>query len=111
LSAIFDLALRQRVLVVLGFVILIVAGLSAFPSLNIEAYPDPTPSMVKVVTQVPGLCAEEVERYITIPIEIGTSGLPNLKQVRTNSLYSLRDKDALSPRQLVIRSSGEAYTP
>lgn len=85
------LALRQRVLVVLGFVLLIAAGAMAFRSLNIEAYPDPTPPMVDVITQVPGLSAEEVERYITIPIEIITSGLPNLKQVRSSSLYGLSD--------------------
>jgi cobalt-zinc-cadmium resistance protein CzcA len=91
MKAIVDLALRQRVLVVLAFVLLIIGGLGALRSLNIEAYPDPTPPMVNVVTQVPGLSAEEVERYITIPIEIGTSGLPYLKEVRTNSLYSLSD--------------------
>ncbi|GJD94072.1 efflux RND transporter permease subunit [Methylobacterium iners] len=91
MKAIVNLALRQRVLVVLAFVLLIIGGLGALRSLNIEAYPDPTPPMVNVVTQVPGLSAEEVERYITIPIEIGTSGLPYLKEVRTNSLYSLSD--------------------
>jgi cobalt-zinc-cadmium resistance protein CzcA len=91
MRGVVDLALRQRVLVVLAFVLLIAGGLGAFRSLNIEAYPDPTPPMVNVVTQVPGLSAEEVERYITIPIEIGTSGLPYLKEVRTNSLYGLSD--------------------
>lgn len=91
MNGIVGLALRQRVLVVLAFVVLLGAGSAAFRSLNIEAYPDPTPPLVNVITQVPGLSAEEVERYITIPIEIATSGLPNLKQVRTNSLYGLSD--------------------
>ena len=52
-----------------------VGGLLAFRQLNIEAYPDPTPPMVDVITQSPGLSAEEIERYITIPIETQTSAL------------------------------------
>src|ERR1700749_1879604 len=66
-------------------------GLIAFRQLNIEAYPDPTPPMVDVITQSPGLSAEEIERYITIPIETQTSGLRNLTSVRTISLYGLSD--------------------
>ena len=68
-----------------------VGGLFAFRQLNIEAYPDPTPPMVDIITQSPGLSAEEIERYITIPIETQTSALRNLKQVRTISLYGLSD--------------------
>src|SRR6201990_715491 len=66
-------------------------GLFAFRQLNIEAYPDPTPPMVDVITQSPGLSAEEIERYITIPIETQTSALRNLNTVRTISLYGLSD--------------------
>ncbi|WP_070999128.1 CusA/CzcA family heavy metal efflux RND transporter [Methylobacterium sp. C1] len=84
-------ALRQRALVVLAFVLLLAAGLVAFRTLNIEAYPDPTPPMVNVITQAPGLSGEEIERYVTVPIEAITAGLPNLKQVRTVSLYGLSD--------------------
>jgi cobalt-zinc-cadmium resistance protein CzcA len=63
----------------------------AFRELNIEAYPDPTPPMVDVITQSPGLSAEEIERYITIPIEAQTSGLRSLTSIRTISLYGLSD--------------------
>src|SRR6202171_4784848 len=65
--------------------------LLASGQLNIEAYPDPTPPMVDVITQSPGLSAEEIERYITIPIETQTSALRNLNTVRTISLYGLSD--------------------
>lgn len=91
MNGIVGLALKQRVLVVLAFVLLLVGGGAAFRLLNIEAYPDPTPPLVDVVTLSNGLSAEEMERYVTIPIEVITSGLPNLKQVRTISLYGLSD--------------------
>ncbi|MCC7346348.1 MAG: efflux RND transporter permease subunit [Variibacter sp.] len=73
------------------FVIVLAGGVVAFQQLNIEAYPDPTPPMVDVVTQSPGLSAEEVERYITIPIEAQVAGLRNLRTIRTISLYGLSD--------------------
>ena len=91
MNGIVALALRQRPLVILAFVLFVVGGLAAFQNLNIEAYPDPTPPMVDVVTQTDGLSAEEIERYVTIPIERITSGMPNLRQVRTISLYGLSD--------------------
>ena len=91
MNGIVAFALRQRALVVLFFVLFVVGGLAAFQNLNIEAYPDPTPPLVDVVTQTDGLSAEEMERYVTIPIERITSGMPNLKQVRTISLYGLSD--------------------
>lgn len=73
------------------FVFTFIGGLFAFGQLNIEAYPDPTPPMVDVITQSPGLSAEEIERYITIPIETQTSALKNLNSIRTISLYGLSD--------------------
>src|SRR6266850_6635224 len=85
------LAVNRRFLMVALFAVVIVGGLVAFQQLNIEAYPDPTPPMVDVITQVPGLSAEEVERYITIPIETQTTALRNLRNVRTISLYGLSD--------------------
>ncbi len=91
MKGIVELALRQRALVVLAFVLLLAAGLAAFRTLNIEAYPDPTPPMVNVITQASGLSGEEIERYVSVPIEVITAGLPNLKQVRTVSLYGLSD--------------------
>src|SRR6202007_1362571 len=84
-------ACERRFLMVGLFLAVIVGGLVAFQQLNIEAYPDPTPPMVDVVTQSPGLSAEEIERYITIPLETQVAGLKNLKVIRTISLYGLSD--------------------
>ena len=84
-------ALQQRVLVLILFIGFLFAGGLLFRKLNIEAYPDPTPPMVDVVTQVPGLSSEEIERYITIPIEVQMAGMPNLKVIRTISLFGLSD--------------------
>src|ERR671934_3127487 len=85
------LAVNRRFLMVGMFVAVLIGGLLAFKQLNIEAYPDPAPPMVDIVTQSPGLSAEEIERYITIPIETGVSGIKNLRTIRTISLYGLSD--------------------
>src|ERR1035441_5039358 len=85
------IAVSRRYLMVGLFAVVIIGGLIAFKQLNIEAYPDPTPPMVDVVTQSPGLSAEEIERYITIPIETQVAGIKNLRTIRTISLYGLSD--------------------
>src|SRR5438876_9155948 len=85
------IAVQRRYLMVGVFVAVLIGGLIAFNQLNIEAYPDPTPPMVDVVTQSPGLSAEEIERYITIPIETQTAAVRNLTSIRTISLYGLSD--------------------
>src|SRR5690348_5488355 len=84
-------SVSRRYLMVGLFVAVIIGGLVAFQQLNIEAYPDPTPPMVDIVTQSPGLSAEEIERYITIPLETQVAGLKNLNVIRTISLYGLSD--------------------
>ena len=84
-------AVNRRFLMVGLFAAVLIGGLVAFQQLNIEAYPDPTPPMVDVVTQSPGLSAEEIERYITIPLETQVAGIKNLKVIRTISLYGLSD--------------------
>src|ERR1700743_3836480 len=84
-------AVSRRYLMLGLFAAVIVGGLVAFQQLNIEAYPDPTPPMVDVVTQSPGLSAEEIERYITIPLETQVAGIKNLNVIRTISLYGLSD--------------------
>jgi cobalt-zinc-cadmium resistance protein CzcA len=91
LNALIAFSIKQRVLVLALFVMTFVGGVLAFRQLNIEAYPDPTPPMVDIITQSPGLSAEEIERYITIPIETQTSALRHLNTVRTISLYGLSD--------------------
>jgi len=85
------LAVNRRFLMVALFAMTMIGGVIAFQQLNIEAYPDPTPPMVDIVTQSPGLSAEEIERYITIPIETQVAGLKNLRTIRTISLYGLSD--------------------
>src|SRR5882724_11143282 len=91
MNAVIAFALKNRILIAATFVLMLAGGVVAFRQLNIEAYPDPTPPMVDVVTQSPGLSAEEMERYITIPIETQTAGLRNLQTIRTISLYGLSD--------------------
>src|ERR1700726_297994 len=85
------IAVSRRYLMVGLLIVVMVGGLIAFKQLNIEAYPDPTPPMVDIVTQSPGLSSEEIERYITIPIETQVSGIKNLHTMRTISLYGLSD--------------------
>src|ERR1700742_40848 len=85
------IAVNRRYLMVGLLALVMIGGLIAFKQLNIEAYPDPTPPMVDVVTQSPGLSAEEIERYITIPLETQVSGIKNLQTIRTISLYGLSD--------------------
>jgi len=71
--------------------VIFIAGIISFMNLNIEAYPDPVPPLVDIVTQSTGQSAEEIERYITIPIEVQMAGIPNVKTVRTISLFGLSD--------------------
>src|SRR5450755_1921909 len=85
------LAISRRYLMVGLFAVVMIGGLIAFRQLNIEAYPDPTPPMVDIVTQSSGLSSEEIERYITIPIETQVAGIKNLRTIRTISLYGLSD--------------------
>src|ERR1700687_1764573 len=91
MNAIVSFALRQRVLVVVMLIMMLSAGVASFLTLNIEAYPDPVPPLVDIVTQSTGQSAEEIERYITIPIEVQMAGLPHVATIRTISLFGLSD--------------------
>jgi cobalt-zinc-cadmium resistance protein CzcA len=91
MDRIVALSVERRFLMLGLFAVIFIGGLIAFRQLNIEAYPDPTPPMVDIVTQSPGLSAEEIERYITIPIETQLAGIKNLRTIRTISLYGLSD--------------------
>src|SRR6202167_841992 len=84
-------AVNRRFLMVGLFAAVIIGGLVAFQQFYIEAYPGPTQPMVDVVAQSPGLSAEEIDRYITIPLETQIAGVKNLKVIRTISLYGLSD--------------------
>jgi heavy metal efflux system protein len=91
LNQLVTFALRQRVLVVVMLVLLFGAGIAAFINLNIEAYPDPVPPLIDVITQSPGQSAEDIERYITIPVEVQMAGIPNVTAIRTISMFGLSD--------------------
>src|SRR6202161_3621537 len=91
MNAIVTFALRQRVRLVVLLVLMLTVGTASFLSLNIEAYPDPVPPLVDIVTQSTGQSAEEIERYITTPLEIQMAGIPNVQAIRTISLFGLSD--------------------
>ena len=89
LRKIIEFSLLRRPMVLAVLLIFIAGGFIAFHQLNIEAYPDPSPPMAEIITQYPGQSAEEIERYVTIPVEIGMAGIPGLEHVRSISLYGL----------------------
>jgi heavy metal efflux system protein len=84
-------ALQQQGLMVALLIFVCGAGLFNFTRLNIEAYPDPVPPLVDIVAQNPGQSAEEMERYVTIPLEIQMAGIPHVASIRTISLFGLSD--------------------
>src|SRR6202166_1820678 len=91
MNRIIAFALKQRLFVLVILAAMLIAGGISFLKLNIEAYPDPVPPLVDIVTQSSGQSAEEIERYITIPIEVQMAGIPNVTSVRTISLFGLSD--------------------
>jgi heavy metal efflux system protein len=91
MNGIVNFALKRPTIIVILTLLLFGAGIVCFIQLNIEAYPDPVPPLVEVITQSSGQSAEEIERYITIPIEIQMAGIPHVTSVRTISLFGLSD--------------------
>src|SRR5258708_5491152 len=89
LKALLTFDLTRRPLVILGLVVLVAGGLVAFSKLNIEAYPNPAPVILEITAQAPGLSAEEMERYYTIPMEIGLATTPGVDVIRSTSFYGL----------------------
>jgi len=84
-------ALDNPLVVVLLAVALAAIGAFSFANVNVEAYPDPAPAIVEVVAQFPGASAEEVERQVTIPLEVTFAGMPGLRAIRSQSLFGLSD--------------------
>jgi len=84
-------ALRTPYLMMLLAVGLIGAGLWSYKELDIEAYPNPVPPLVEIIAQPDGMSAEDVERYVTVPLEIGLAGMPGLEHTRSQSLFGLAD--------------------
>ncbi len=89
LKALLTFGLTRRPLVLLGLLVFLSAGLFAFSKLNIEAYPNPAPVILEITAQAPGLSAEEMERYYTIPIEVGLAATPGIDVIRSTSFYGL----------------------
>ena len=89
LRSLIALCLARRPLALVSFAAFLGLGYVAFTSLNIEAYPDPSPPIIEVIAQWPGQSPEEVERYVTIPLEIAVSSTPGLKYLRSNTVYAL----------------------
>ena len=89
LKSILAFGLTRRAIILLGLLVFIGAGLVAFSRLNIEAYPNPAPVILEITAQAAGLSAEEMERYYTIPMEIGLYPTPGIDNIRSTSFYGL----------------------
>ena len=89
LKGIVAFGLTRRAIVLLGLLVFIAAGLIAFSRLNIEAYPNPAPVILEITAQAAGLSAEEMERYYTIPMEVGLYITPGVANIRSTSFYGL----------------------
>ncbi|MBV9531069.1 MAG: efflux RND transporter permease subunit [Bradyrhizobium sp.] len=81
--------LTRSAIIVLGLLVFCAAGLVAFTRLNIEAYPNPAPVILEITAQAAGLSAEEMEKYYTIPMEVGLYPTPGVINVRSTSFYGL----------------------
>jgi heavy metal efflux system protein len=89
LKGLLSFGLTRRAIILLGLVVFVSAGLVAFARLNIEAYPNPAPVILEITAQAPGLSAEEMERYYTIPMEVGLYITPGVDNIRSTSFYGL----------------------
>ena len=89
LKGIVAFGLTRRAIILLGLLVFVAAGLVAFSKLNIEAYPNPAPVILEITAQAAGLSAEEMERYYTIPMEVGLYARPGVDNIRSTSFYGL----------------------
>src|SRR5262244_3583922 len=112
-------ALRQRFLVLMATLLIIVAGAVSFRRMPVDAYPDLSPPMVEIITQWPGHASEEIERLTTLPLELAMNGTPRLQVMRSISLYGLSDVrltfdegvDPYFARQVVFERLSDAQLP
>ncbi len=112
-------ALRQRFLVIVFAVAIAIWGAISFQRMPVDAYPDLSPPMVEIITQWPGHAAEEMERLVTLPLEIEMNGVPQLVVMRSVTLYGLSDiqltfedqTDNYFARQVVFERMGDAQLP
>src|SRR5262249_3594857 len=111
--------LTRRPLVLIAFAVFLGMGAAAFYTLNIEAYPDPAPPIIEIIAQRAGQSPEEMERYVTIPIEIAVASTPCLRFSRSNTVYGLSfarrhfeyGRDYYFVRQQVINRLKDAEIP
>jgi len=92
LKGILAFVLTRRTIVLMGLLVFVGAGYFAFKKLNIEAYPNPAPVILEITAQAAGLSAEEMEemeRYYTIPMEVGLYPTPGIGSIRSTSFYGL----------------------
>src|SRR6186713_3519834 len=89
IRSLISTCLSRRPLVLIAFAAFLVLGCAAFRQLNIEAYPDPAPPIIEIIAQYPGQSPEEVERYVTIPLEIAVASTPGLTYIRSNTVFAL----------------------
>src|ERR1700743_40923 len=112
-------ALRQKLLILLVVGFICVAGGLSYEHMPVDAYPDLSPPLVEIITQWPGHAAEEVERLITVPVELQMNGLPQMTTIRSISLYGLSDvimtfqngTDKYFARQQAFNRIGDADLP
>ena len=95
LSSLLQMSLRQRVLVVVLALALAIGGIYSFQTIPIDAFPDVTTVLVQVVTKTPGLSPEEIERFVTFPLELQLTGSPGLVEVRSLSKVGLSMIDVI----------------
>ncbi len=88
-SKIIQFAVHNALIVILMALGLVIAGIYSFLNVNVEAYPDPAPAIIEVLAQNPGASAEEMERLVTIPLEVALAGMPGLTYTRSKSLAGL----------------------
>lgn len=89
LKGILAFGLSRRAIVLVGLFLFVAGGLIAFARLNIEAYPNPAPVILDITAQAAGLSAEEIERYYTVPMEVGLYVTPGVANIRSTSFYGL----------------------
>src|SRR5271167_1346459 len=88
---IVQFSLKQRFIIIMMTAFIAVGGALSFQRMPVDAYPDLSPPMVEVITQWPGHAAEEIERLVTLPIEVEMNGVPHMQYLRSISLYGLSD--------------------
>jgi cobalt-zinc-cadmium resistance protein CzcA len=91
IRAVVDFALNKRLLVVAVALLLFAWGMVSFHKLPVEAYPDVADNYVEIITQWPGISAEQIEQQVTIPLEIVMNGIPHVTHLRSFSLFGLSD--------------------